>query len=470
MADATLAPSAAPLLDTAKARRILTLALPVIFAMLTQTGVNIVDTYFIGQLPRQVASDGQFALTPSLMFLWAVGGFLSAISVGTQATVARRYGEGEHLAAGAVLPNATVLALGGGLVGAVLGWYTLPWAFGLLSDNPRVVELGTAYSRWRFVGIASMAATAAYKAFFDGVGRTHLHLAAAVVMNIVNVALCWLLIFGHAGFPALGVEGAGVSACVATWVGFGVMVYFSLQGETRSRYRFYRPGVLSGATMKNLLRLSVPGGVATMAVMTGFLLFTKVVGRIDDAAIRAGAAASYNGAATTIIIEVLSATFVSCMAFGTATATLVGQSMGQGDPELAARYAWTSVKLGVLLFGLLGLAMFLAPDRVLGVFSHEAAVIAAGSVPMRIMAAMGPVIAAAMILTQALFGAGETRYVMLVELGLHFACLVPLAWILGMVLDYGLVGVWTAVAVYAVALASLMAARFAAGGWKKLKV
>jgi putative MATE family efflux protein len=470
MADATLAPSAAPLLDTAKARRILALALPVIFAMLTQTGVNIVDTYFIGQLPREVASNGQFALTPSLMFLWAVGGFLSAISVGTQATVARRFGEGDPLAAGAVLPNATLLALFGGLVGAVLGWFLLPWAFGLLSDNAEVVRLGTAYSRWRFVGIASMASTAAYKAFFDGVGRTHLHLAAAVVMNIVNVALCWLLIFGHAGFPALGVEGAGVSACVATWVGFGVMVLFSLEGETRARYRFYRAGVLSFTSMKNLLRLSVPGGVATMAVMTGFLLFTKVVGRIDDAAIHAGALASYNGAATTIIIEVLSATFVSCMAFGTATATLVGQSMGQGDPDLAARYAWTSVKLGVLIFGLVGLAMFLFPDKVLGVFSREPAVLAAGLIPMRIMAVMGAVIAAAMILTQALFGAGETRYVMFVELGLHFGCLVPLAWILGMVLGYGLVGVWTAVAVYAVALAGLMAARFAAGGWKKLKV
>ena len=58
-----------PWLDTRKARRILGLAGPVILAMLTQTGVNVVDTYFIGKLPPEVASDGQFALTPSLMFL-----------------------------------------------------------------------------------------------------------------------------------------------------------------------------------------------------------------------------------------------------------------------------------------------------------------------------------------------------------------------------------------------------------------
>ena len=138
--------------------------------------------------------------------------------------------------------------------------------------------------------------------------------------------------------------------------------------------------------------------------------------------------------------------------------------------DLAARYAWTSVKLGAMIFGAIGAFMFAFPRGVLGVFSHEPAVIEAGAVPMRIMATMGPVVAVAMILTQALFGAGETRYVMIVEVSLHFLCLVPLAWLFGMVLGLGLPGVWTAVAVYAVALAGLMALKFLRGGWKKLTV
>ena len=89
---------------------------------------------------------------------------------------------------------------------------------------------------------------------------------------------------------------------------------------------------------------------------------------------------------------------------------------------------------------------------------------------MKIMASMGPVIATAMIPTQALFGAGETRFVMVVELVLHFFCLVPLAWLLGKVLGLGLVGVWLAAAAYGVALAVLMGVKFSRGGWKKLKV
>jgi putative MATE family efflux protein len=465
-----MASERSPWLDGPKARRILALAGPVILAMLTQTGVNIVDTYFIGKLPPAVASDGQSALTPSLMFLWAVGGFLSAVSVGTQATTARRFGEGRFPAAGAVLPNAMVIALLGGALGALLGWFALPTAFGLLSDNPNVIALGTAYSRWRFLGIASMAATAACKAFYDGIGVTHLHLVAAVVMNVVNLVLCWALIFGNLGAPAMGVEGAGLAACISTWIGLAVMIAFTLRTEDRRRFRFYRKGTLSWTTIRQLLRLSVPGGVATSVVMFGFLLFTKVVGLIDAQAMAAGARHSYNGAATTIIIEVLSATFVSCLAFGTSTATLVGQSLGQGDPDLAARYAWTSVKLGALIFGAIGLLMFLFPAQVLGVFSQEPEVVAVGIVPMRIVATMGPVIATAMILTQALFGAGETRYVMVVEMALHFLLLVPAAWLLGMVLGFGLPGVWTAAAIYAIALAGFMVARFTSGSWKHLTV
>lgn len=454
----------APLLDGPKARKILGLAFPVILAMLTQTGVNIVDTYFIGKLPSDVASAGQAALTPSLMFLWAIGGFLSSIGVGTQATTARRFGEGDNTAAGAVLPNAILVALIGGVLGTAAGYAVVPLFFSKLSTNPSVIDLGTTYTRWRLVGITSMAATAAYKAFFDGTGRTHLHLVAAVAMNVVNAALCWLLIFGHWGFPQMGVAGAGVGACISTWIGLAVMAMFSFERKTRTRFQFYRQGVLSWRLIKSLLSLSIPGGIATMAVMTGFLIFIKVVARLD------GATTSVNGAATTIIIEVLSATFVSCLAFGTATATLVGQSLGQGDPDLAERYAWTSVKLGAMIFAAIGLVMVALPAQVLGVFTKQPAVVAAGTTPMQIMGGMGAVVATAMILTQALFGAGETKFVMVTELTLHFGCLVPVAWLFGITFNWGLVGVWLAAGLYALLLAMLMAWRFRSGSWKTLKV
>jgi Na+-driven multidrug efflux pump len=89
---------------------------------------------------------------------------------------------------------------------------------------------------------------------------------------------------------------------------------------------------------------------------------------------------------------------------------------------------------------------------------------------MRLMGATGPVIAAGMILTQALFGAGNPRFVMVVELILHFGVLLPVAYVCGIILHGGLLGVWSAAAVYAFLLTGIMAWKFSTGSWKTIDI
>ena len=79
--------------------------------MLSQSVVNEIDVVFFSHLPCPESSNGQAALLPSLILVWLFGGSLSAISVGTQAIVARRYAEGDRPAAGAVLANAAFFCL-----------------------------------------------------------------------------------------------------------------------------------------------------------------------------------------------------------------------------------------------------------------------------------------------------------------------------------------------------------------------
>jgi multidrug resistance protein, MATE family len=78
-----------------------------------------------------------------------------------------------------------------------------------------------------------------------------------------------------------------------------------------------------------------------------------------------------------------------------------------------------------------------------------------------------PIAAAALVLTQALYGAGESRFVMQVELFLHFFCLVPLAYVFAITMDLGLIGCWYATAFYGSALLLATAVKFYRGSWHK---
>jgi putative MATE family efflux protein len=459
-------------------RVILRLAAPTVLAMLSQSIVNEIDIVFFSHLPCPESSTAQAALLPSLILLWMFGGSLSAISVGTQAIAARRLAEGKPEESGAVLVNSWFFAFTAGIVFTVLGYACLPLVLDLLIKVPEVREAAREYMHLRLLGIASMVTTFSFKAFFDGIGKTYVHMVSAVVMNVINVFLCWVFIFGNLGAPHMGIGGAGLAGFISTWIGLAVMVAWAVGPKYRTIYRPFAVGELDRTLTWSILRLSIPSGVATVAVMTGFALFSMIVSRLDSmtsatvvASSCPGHGEAVNSAATTVIVGILKLTFTACLAFGTSTATLVSQSMGEGDGDRAARFGWASVRLGLLIFGIVGLlegALF--PKAILHFVSSSDAVRAAALTPLRMMGLATPVIAVGMILSQALFGAGNTVFVMIVELILHFTCLVPLAWLLGITLDRGLIGIWTAAITYILLLASTMTAKFARGDWKTIKI
>jgi putative MATE family efflux protein len=456
---------------------ILRLALPTVVAMLSQSVVNEIDVVFFSHLPCPESSNGQAALLPSLILVWLFGGSLSALSVGTQAIVARRYAEGDRPAAGAVLTNSVFFCIVAGAAFSVVGLVCLPWLVRTMISVPEVQGVAFQYTRWRLIGIISMASSMAIKSFFDGLGKTHVHLVAAIVMNIANVILCWMFIFGHLGAPRMGAPGAGLSAFIASWIGCAIMIGYA--ALVRHEYHPGRSSNLSRKLTASILKLSIPAAAATVIMMLGFGLFARTAGDLDvSSTAQAGASVGHcgaveavNSAANTDIVETLKLTFTACIAFGTATATLIGQSLGRRRPDEAAKWGWASVRLGFVLFGIVGLCegvFFTEP--IVRFLSNSPAVQAAAMFPMRIMGIVTPVIAVALILSEGLFGAGSTKFVAVAQLILVFGCLVPGAYVLGIVMHLGLNGIWMAAFAYACLAAVVMSTKFAGGSWKKIQL
>ena len=126
-------------------RSIFTLALPTVFAMLSQSVVNEIDVVFFSRLPCPESSNGQAALLPSLIIVWLFGGSLSAVNVGTLALTARRVAERKPHDAGAVLANSSWFCLVAGGVVSVLGWFLLPSILGFMIAVPEVRAAALSY-------------------------------------------------------------------------------------------------------------------------------------------------------------------------------------------------------------------------------------------------------------------------------------------------------------------------------------
>lgn len=455
-------------------RTILKLAIPTVVAMMSQAIVNAVDSVFFAQLPGEEANNAQAALMPSLILLWMFGGALSAVSVGAQALAARRYVERNYEQAGAVLANSIVFCIGGGLVLTIIAILWLPSLAIGQHPKPEVQALIREYGTYRMFGIVSMGMTMAVKGFFDGIGQTWIHFVSSLLMNVFNILFCWIFIFGNLGAPRMGAPGAGLAALLATWIGLAVMLYYVFR--ERAVFRPFVLSHLSGKLTWSILKLSIPAAIATVVMMFGFQTFLKIVGMLDapgasvaqhlDAS---GKPISVNGAATSNIISMLKLTFTACIAFGTSTATLVSQSLGGNRPDLASRFGWASIKLGLGIFGVVGLVEgVLFTPQIVSVWTKDPVVQAAMMGPMRLMGIITPIIAVVMIMSEALFGAGTPRFVATAQFLLVFGLLLPGAYLLAITANIGLMGIWIAATIYISVGATVMSIKFARGTWKAI--
>jgi putative MATE family efflux protein len=295
------------------------------------------------------------------------------------------------------------------------------------------------------------------------------HLYAALAMNFFNIILNYLFIFGFEplGIPRLELAGAGIASVIATYMGLVIMFGVSMVKETRTRFEIYRRGRLESAIMGRILKLMVPSGAATVLLMAGFALFGKFVGDVDKT-LGDGNTLS---AATKAIMDTAALCFMPAIAFGTATATAVSQSLGAGKPNLAARYGWESVRVGVAAMVVIGTVFLAVPEQIIGLLAPNSEAVQAAAAPsLRIIVAGLPMMVCGLILAQALYGAGANMFVAVVELILQFGCLIPLSWLLGPVLGLGLEGVWLAATIYTNLLGVVMCWKFYGKSWREIRL
>ncbi|RKZ16271.1 hypothetical protein DRQ50_06435 [bacterium] len=432
------------------------MAMPVVLAQVSQTLMGLVDMIMVGRLGTSALA----AVGVATLLFSATAMSLKAVDVAVQTYTARRVGEGRDDEVGAVLATGVTAAW---LVGAVFMVVGMVWPHRLMSwtaTDREMLDLGAAYCRWRYAGMLPLLLFFLVKAMFDGIGWTRVGMWVGMGMNVLNVALNWVLIFGKLGMPALGVQGAALASTVSAVIAAVAVTFWALRPVIRKRFRIFCRSNFQPRLIVPFLRIAWPPAVQTLGIVVAVLIFYWILGRISLLALAAG----------NVVMRIAALSFMPGYGVAAAVQTLVGQSLGRGDPAGARRAAWGGVGLAMLLMGAFGVAFVLIPGTLLRAFSDNPELIAAGIPVLRVMGLVQLIDAVGLTLSGALRGAGETRKVMLADVVTGFGLLPPLAYLFGIVLDGGLLGAWWGLLTWFTVYAAVLTVIFLRGRWEEVRI
>lgn len=434
-------------------RVILRLALPIIGGMLSQSLLNLIDAAMVGalgEIPLAGVGIGGYAI-------FLITAVVFGLSSGVQAQTARRHGEqawdqrAQALNAGLVISLAVAVPL------TLLCLWQAPRLMAWINQDPAVNAEAVAYFRWRVVSLVPVAMIFCFRGYWNGIQRTGLYLRIMLAMHLVNGLASVGLIFGLAGLPAMGAAGAGAGTTLSLYVGLAIWAFYSLRHAMASGFLAARPRL---ETLLTTLRLAIPHSFQQIWFAAGYAMLFWILGHIGTASVAVGH----------VLVNLSLLLILPGVGLGMAAMSLVGQSLGRQDHRDARRWGWDVVSVALPCLLLLALPLLAFPEAVLGLFLHDAELIALGRQPLQLTALMIVMDAAALVFAQALLGAGANRTVMTTTLTLQWLVFLPLAWWVGVHLAFGLVGIWWVQLGYRCLNSAWFAVIWQRGRWAALSV
>jgi putative MATE family efflux protein len=427
---------------------ILQVALPAVASSLLMTLFSSVDAFWVG---TRLGSAGLAAVSTSLFWIWAIISLAEMIGVGLTSVAARRFGEGRSRDAARLAGDGTLFAVSLGLVVGIAGWIALPHLLAVMEMPAEVTALATRYLRTYLVGTPLIYGFFAIDATFRASGDTRTPFVLLLTSVAVTLVLDPVLMLGIGPFPAMGIAGAAI-ATIATRA-----AAFIMGAVLATRRRLMRFGAVKPAHVWAICRVGLPTAVTGITFSVIYVFMTRSVTRFGTPAL----------AALGIGHRVESWLFMIGVGFGAATAAIVGQNLGAGRTDRAARAGWLATGYCTLL-GVVAFALELGmPSQFASLFSGDPAVIAEATKYLRIASISQLAICTEIVLEGALGGAGETVPPMLSSTVLTASRIPLAAWAAD---RWGSNGIWWVISLTAIGRAVAMAALWRAGRWRRKAV
>ncbi|MEY7850755.1 MATE family efflux transporter [Natrarchaeobius sp. A-rgal3] len=456
------------------------LAWPIVVIQLLQVTYNVVDTLYLGRLSADAVGAISLAFPLVFLLIAIAGGFTTAGAI----LVAQYMGAEGDRSAGLVAGQTVSFV---GLLSVVIAiggyFYTRP-ALEILPSDPEtsaaVIPLAADYMEIFFLGIPLMFGFFVFSALMRGYGDTRTPMLVMVVSVIVNVVLDPFLIFGFqdnplfgwlglraleealfsaTGFTGWGIEGAAVATIVSRGVGTGIglwLLFGTAVGPT-TQLAHLKPDF---EFIEDIVRLGTPSMIEQSTSALAMIALTAMVVTFSPPVVAAYGLGN----------RLISLVFLPAMGLGRAIDTMVGQNLGAGRADRAAKSAWLAASTGAGVMFVVAVVAVTFTEPIVGVFLGDVpdapATIAYGVEYVRIRSVEFAFIGVSQVMLGAFRGAGNTKIAMTISVVTLWVGRVGTVFVLVFGLGWGETGIWTGMAVGNVLGAIVGVAWFTRGTWK----
>ena len=436
-------------------KKILHLALPAIAGLSTQMVVSLVDTAMVGRI-----DEAQYALAAmglGVLATWALISFFSSLSTGTQVLVAQTFGQKDYKACSTVLNNSLIISVFIGTVVALIAIFAAYPIGHFFAADKIVGEYAGDYIFYRFLGLPFFLISVSFRGFYFGISKTKIFMYSGIITNVLNIFFNFIFIYGNFGAPRMGLAGAGLGSTLATMFDFLFYSFILLLPHYRHRFQNFKEFRFDWQTIKAIFKISLPVAFQNVFILIGFLIFVAITGIIG----------TKEQAATQVIMSTLFISFLPCFGFGIAVQTLVGNNIGSRKFILAKIYGFETAKIATYYTILLGMVYIFLPRVVLLLITTDQEIISTAEPALRIAGFAQIFYATGVVLANGLQAAGKTLFVMISEVITNLLIFVPIAYLLGVYLNNGLLYAWLALPIYIIIYSSIIYIKFARVSFKK---
>lgn len=375
---------------------ILRLALPAVGEMILYMMIWVFDTIMVGQHSGQL---GVSAVGLSSEIIYTFFNILVSmgISISVTSIVSRSLGAKNENKADEVSNIAVKIGIFLGIALTLIYFIFAENILRVAGASEDVILLGKKYLRICSIGVTFNVLSNVFNGIYRGCKNTKTPLYSAAIMNIVNISLDYILIFGKFGAPELGVTGAAI----ATVTGIICAFLFSLTQLRKLPFTIHLGREIIKEDFKELVKLAIPSACQEGAFSINRLINVSIIMGLGSLAF----------AANQITITIESISFMPGWGFAVALTTLAGHSIGEKNYDKTRKYIYYTITLSIITMGITALIFFLFPNELISLFIKESEkeVIALGAMCLTLAAIEQIPMAIAMVLEGAMKGMGDTK-------------------------------------------------------------